>query len=147
MQIFSFNPPISLSEERKWFSAVTSFEATNSVFNTTDEKISFSISTPGQLSQEDGEALINKLNEILELESENDIGLHVKEVEKRGIPIEIENSSYNLAGFDHFETEFLSELRRVKYRDCEYVVNRFQLLYDEIIDIPDIKYIAGSTKG
>ena len=37
METFSFNPPINLSEEGKWLLAVTSFEATNSVFNITSE--------------------------------------------------------------------------------------------------------------
>ena len=32
MQIFSFSPPTNLVEEGKWLIAVTSFEATNSVF-------------------------------------------------------------------------------------------------------------------
>ena len=47
MQPFSFNPPIKLNEEDRWLLAVTSFEARNSVFNTTDENNSFSVSTPG----------------------------------------------------------------------------------------------------
>ena len=33
METFSFSPPINLVEEGKWLIAVTSFEATNSVFN------------------------------------------------------------------------------------------------------------------
>ena len=47
LQIFSFHPPINLSEERNMVLAVTSFQATNSVFNITRENNSFSISTPG----------------------------------------------------------------------------------------------------
>ena len=46
MQTFSFNPPINLPQE-EWMLAVTCFEATNSVFNITDENDSFSITTPG----------------------------------------------------------------------------------------------------
>ena len=38
---FSFNPPINFFDEGKWLLAVTSFEATNSVFNITDENSSF----------------------------------------------------------------------------------------------------------
>ena len=45
-ETFSFNPPINLSEEGKRFLAVTSFEATNAVFNITNENNGFSISTP-----------------------------------------------------------------------------------------------------
>ena len=47
IQVFSFSPPINLSEEGKWFLAVTSFETTNSVFNITEKNNSFSISIPG----------------------------------------------------------------------------------------------------
>ena len=43
METFSFNPPINLSGEEKWFLAVTSFEATNSFSNITDENKSFAI--------------------------------------------------------------------------------------------------------
>ena len=41
MQTFSFNPPITLVEGGKWLLGVTSFEATNSVFNITNENKSF----------------------------------------------------------------------------------------------------------
>ena len=47
MKIFSFSPPISLCKEGKWFLAVTSFGATNSVSNIFDENKSFSIAKPG----------------------------------------------------------------------------------------------------
>ena len=46
-QIYSFSPPINLVEEGKLLLAVTRFEATNSVFNITDENNSFSFSIPG----------------------------------------------------------------------------------------------------
>ena len=42
MKTFSFSTPSNLPEENKWFLGVTSFEATNSVFNKTDENNSFS---------------------------------------------------------------------------------------------------------
>ena len=47
LQTFSFNPPIILVGEGKWLLGVTSFECTNSVFNITHEKNSFSITIPG----------------------------------------------------------------------------------------------------
>ena len=96
------SPPINLLEERKWLLAVTSFEATNSVFNITEENKKFSITTPGQSIVENSEEPINKLNETLEVRSQNDVELHVKEFEKTSFSIEKENSGYNLAGFDHF---------------------------------------------
>ena len=46
MDTFAFSPPRNLSEEGKWLSAVTSFEATNSVVNVSVENNSFSLSTP-----------------------------------------------------------------------------------------------------
>ena len=92
METFSFNPPKNVAERRKWLLSITSFEATNSVFNITKENNSFSISTPSHWSPEDGQEFINKLNKLLELKSENGIKIHVKEVEKRGIRIEMEKS-------------------------------------------------------
>ena len=83
MQNFSFHPPINLVEEGKWFLAVTSFECKNSVFNITNENNSFSISIPVDWNSEDGEELINTLNKLLELKSENGMELHVEEVRKR----------------------------------------------------------------
>ena len=71
---------------------MTSFEATNSLFDITDENESFRITTPGHWNSEDAEELINKLNKILELRSQNDDELNVKEVEKSGTRIKIENS-------------------------------------------------------
>ena len=43
MESFSFNPPLNLIEEGEWLSPVTCFKATNSLFNITDEKISFQL--------------------------------------------------------------------------------------------------------
>ena len=65
MQTFSFNTPINLVEEGKWLIAVANFQATISVFNITDENNSFSISTPGYWSSENGEELINYLKRLI----------------------------------------------------------------------------------
>ena len=46
MQTFSFSPSINLSEEDKWLLAVTSFDASNCVFNISGENDTFSISIP-----------------------------------------------------------------------------------------------------
>ena len=54
--------------------------------------IVFSISTPSYWTKIDVDETINKLREILQLSSKNDIELPVKKVEKRGIRIENENS-------------------------------------------------------
>ena len=90
MQTYSFNPPISLSEE-KWLLARTIFEATSSVFNITNGNSRFSNSIPRHGNSEDGEELFNKLTKLVELRSQNDMKLHVKEVEKRGTRIEAKN--------------------------------------------------------
>ena len=50
-EIFSFNPSKNLSDEMKWSLALTCFEASNSVFNRTDEKNSFSFTTPSHWFQ------------------------------------------------------------------------------------------------
>ena len=71
---------------------MTSFEATNSVFTVTDENNSFSNAIPGRWKSKSAERNIGELNNILELRSQNDIELHVKEVEKRGTRIGIGNS-------------------------------------------------------
>ena len=47
LQTFFFNPPINLVEEGKWLLGVTTLGCTNSVFNITNENISFSIIIPG----------------------------------------------------------------------------------------------------
>ena len=58
---FSLSPPINLGEEGKWLLAVTSFEATNSVFNIKDENNTFSISTPGNWSSRGAAETTHKL--------------------------------------------------------------------------------------
>ena len=84
MQIFSFNPPMNLVREGKWLLGVTSFEATNSVFNITDENKSFSNIIPGHWNTKSAEKSTDELNKLSELRSQNDFELHVEQVEKRG---------------------------------------------------------------
>ena len=81
MQTFSINPPIILVEEVKWFLGVTSLECTNSVFNITNENISFSIIIPGHYQTEFAEKVFNDLNILMELRC---LDLHVQELRKRG---------------------------------------------------------------
>ena len=91
---FSFSPPINLVEGGKCFLVVISFDCTNSVFKITKNN-TFSITTPSYWTPENSEELVNELNKLLELGSENDIELHVVEIEKRSTQIEIENRGYN----------------------------------------------------
>ena len=142
---FSFNTPLNTSKEKRLL-VVTSFEEKNSVFNKTDENNSFPINTRTMDSRR-WLKNINKLKETLELRSQSDIELHVKGIEKRGIRKEIQNSGYRLPSFDHFSSNILARLGRVKSKDLKDMVYRMELTYDEMFDILDIKYITGSTFG
>ena len=82
MEIFFILPSKNQSEGRKLLYSVTSVGATNFVFNITDENNIFSVSTPKRWFPQRGEEFNNKLNELLELRSPNDIELHVKQVQK-----------------------------------------------------------------
>ena len=83
----------------------------------------------------------------MELRSENDIELYVKDVEKRGARMEIENSGYKLAGFDPFKSEILAETRRVNYYSLEDMVYRMELTDDKIMDVLDIKDTSATSIG
>ena len=61
MENISFSPPLSLGDE-DLFLAVTSFEATNSVFNITDENNSFSNTIPGHWNSKSAGKTIDELN-------------------------------------------------------------------------------------
>ena len=117
MQTFSFNPPINLVEEGKWLMAVSLFDCTNSVYDITIEKNSFSIIVPGHYQTEFAEKTIDELNKLLELKS---LELHVKEVRKRGNKIKIGDNEYKLSDFDSQKHEILEELKNAKYNDLEY---------------------------
>ena len=52
----------------------------------------------------------------------------------------MENNEYILSNFDTRKNEVLGELGNVKYNDLKDLVYRFQLTYNEIKDILDLKY-------
>ena len=143
-QRFSFNPPINLVEEGKWFLGVASLERTNSVFNITTEKISLSIHIPGHYKTEFGEKMINDLNKLLELRC---LELHVQEVRKRGHRIKRGDKEYKVSDFDTQKNEILEELKNVKYNDLKDLVYRMQLTYNEIKGILDLEYILTKRTG
>ena len=143
-QTFSFNPPINLVEEGKWLLGVSSFECTKSVFNITNENNSFSIIVPGHYEAESTQKTIDELNKLLELRSQNGIELHVEQVRKKGL---ILINDYSLSSLGMFKNEILEDLKIVKFNDLEDMVYRFQLTYDEIIDILDLKYIPTKRAG
>ena len=87
METFSFFPPISLPEEEKLFLTVTSFETTNSVFIIFDENNCSSNSIPGRWRTANylEDEIIDKMNSLLKLASQNDLEKQVKEVRKKEI--------------------------------------------------------------
>ena len=64
--------------------ALTSFEATNSVFNISDTNNTFLLPSPGHLFSRGGVAYITKLKNLIKVRSESDFELHVKKVGKKG---------------------------------------------------------------
>ena len=142
-QNFSFNPPINLVEEGKWLLAVTFFDCTNSVFNITNGNNSFSITIPDHWENNSAEKIINQLNKLLELRSQNGIDLHVEQVKKGLILVD----DYSLSSLGTFKEEILKELKEGKYDDVEDLVYRFQLTNDEIINIFDLKYTPTKRIG
>ena len=143
-QTLLFNSPINLVEEDKWSLAVSSFECTNSIFNITDDNNSFSIFIQGHYQNESDEKTIDELNKLLELRSQNGIELHVEQVRKKGL---ILINEYSLSSLGMFKDEIPEELKNVKYNDLEDLVYRFQLTYDEILNILDMKYISTKRTG
>ena len=93
---------------------MSSFEVTNFVFNITNKNNSFSISTPGHWNFQGGEEVINNLNILLVLRSENDIELHVKEVSKRRNQIKIGDKEYKLYDLDSCKIEIIKELKNIE---------------------------------
>ena len=53
--------------------------------------------------------------------------------------MEIKNTNYQSFTF---KEEILEGLKKTKYNDLEDLVYRYQLTYDEIVDILDVKYIS-----
>ena len=131
-------------EEGKWLLAVSSLECTNSVFNITNKNNSFSITIPGHWETKYAEKTIDELSKLLELRSQNGIELHVEQVRKKG---KISIDDHSLSSLGMFKNEILEELKKVEYNDLEDLVYRFQLTYDEIIDVLDLKYIPTKRLG
>ena len=141
---FSFNPSINLVEEGKWLLGVTFLECKISLFIITNENNPFSIVIPGHYQNKSDEKTIDELNKFIELKS---LELHVKEVRKRGNKIQLGDNQYKLSDFDTQKNEIVEEIKNVKYDDLEDLVYRYQLTYDEVIDILDLKYIYTKRTG
>ena len=89
MEPFSFSPPLNLAEESKVLLAVTSFEATISVCNISNENNSVSITIPGYCSSRGGTETINVLRELLRLKEQNVMEILVEEVRRKRNEIKI----------------------------------------------------------
>ena len=50
---------------------------------------------------------------------------------------------YSWSSLGTFKNDILEGLKIVKYDDLKDLVCRFQLTYDEIIDLLDLKYVVG----
>ena len=131
VEVFSFSLPTNPFEEGNRKLVVTSFEATNSVFNITIENNSFSISTPGHRSFRGGAEIINKLQNLLEMRDNNDIKLHVEEVRKRENQMKI-NNFIKLSDFDTSRNETLKKIKNVQRNDPEDKVFRTNLTWERL---------------
>ena len=80
---FSFSPPESLCEGGKRLLAITLLQATNSIFNITDENNSFSFTIPSHWNSKSAEKTSDEVNKVLKLKSQNDFECHVKQVRKK----------------------------------------------------------------
>ena len=98
-ETFSHFQAENLYEEGKWLLVVTKFEVMNSVFKITDENKSFAITTQSPWISDGSEEIVDKIGELLELGTQNDVELHAKEFEKRCTWIEIQNNRYIEASF------------------------------------------------
>ena len=125
-------------------SGIDFFWGFNSGSNITIENHSFSITVPGHWETKIAEKTIDELNELLELRSQNGIELHVAQVRNKDIVL---LNDYSLSSLGTFKIELLEDLENVKNNDLDDLVNRFQLTYDEIIVILDLKYIPTKRTG
>ena len=66
--------------------------------------------------------------------------MHIKEIRKRGNQIKLRDNEYILSDFDTQKNKLLEDIKNSKYIDLEDLVYRFQLTYDENIDILNLKY-------
>ena len=121
------------------FFEATTFEAINSVFDRTDENKSFSLLTPGRCSFRGVAETIIKLQKLLELRSQNDIELHVKEVKKRRNRKKTGDIEYKFSDLDTHKKEINEELKKEGYNDLEDMVFRIELTNSENAEIPDTK--------
>ena len=86
MNAFSFIPTRNL--EGDWQLVVPRFQAYTTIIETIDDNANFTVSTPGYCLDKRAEN-VEKLNESLDLKSQNDFELQLLQVEDRELLIEI----------------------------------------------------------
>ena len=128
---------------------MTSFEATNFVFNLTDENNSFSVGIPGRWIipnyLEDG--IFDNLKNLLSLRTQIDIELHVHEVRKRSDKIKFGDKEYKLSDFRTSKKEIIEDLKSANYHDLEELIYRREQSYDEIMNVLDTKFYLSQIRG
>ena len=102
MQTFAVSASRNLVEEGKRLLGVSLCECINSVFNITNENISFSITIPGPWQSDSDEKTFDELNKLLELRS---LELQLKEVRKRGNKIKLGDNECKIS--DTQKTRYL----------------------------------------
>ena len=147
METFSFIPPISLSEKGKWLSAVTSFEATKSLFCITNEIKNFSNTEPGFWCSRGGPETLFKQREFLELREQSDVELDVEEIRKQGDEIKKRENEFKLSDLGSRKNEIIEQLKKVEYNGLEDMVFKLKLTYSEILKILDMKHFISLTTG
>ena len=100
---------------------MTTFEATKTVFITTDENNTFPVFTPGHWFTRGGAETSNKLQKLLQLRSQNDLQLHVNEVKKKGNK-KMGDNEYKLSDLDTHENEEFEDLRNAQNNDLDDMV-------------------------
>ena len=111
---------------------MTFFEATNSVFDTTDQNKSFLITTPGDWCCRGGAEIITKPQKLLEMRHSNDIELLVQKVKKGGNQRKIGDNECKSSDHDTRENEVLEYLKNAENNAFKYMVFRMELTYSEI---------------
>ena len=129
-ETFSFSPPINLVEEGECLFGVTSFEATNSVVNVTNENNSFSISTTSHWIPEYAQQTIDNFKEQSEPNKRN-LNLHIAEVIVKVQMIYIGEDEYDLSDLDIslLKNEIFEKIKENKYTG----------LYNVFTDVDDSK--------
>ena len=86
------------------------------------------------------------MKKLLDLRSENDVDLHIIDVNKRSKVIILDVQEYiyyNL--LEESENDFIEMLKNNDYDDLEDMVYRLEIRKNEIIDKLDLKHIPLST--